>query len=61
MNANYSARETVVDGIAAVQLADTARQTSLSVAPAVGNIAYEWLVRGRNFLYFPYNSLAEFA
>ena len=61
MNANYSARETVVDGIAAVQLADTTRQTSLSITPAVGNIAYEWLVRGRNFLHFPYNSLAEFA
>ena len=61
MNANYSARQITVDGIAAVQLADTARQTTLSIAPGVGNTAYEWMVRGRNFLYFPYTSLADFA
>jgi aldose 1-epimerase len=61
MNANYSARELAVGGIAAVQLADTARQTTLSIAPSVGNTAYEWMVRGRNYLYFPFPSLAEFA
>jgi aldose 1-epimerase len=61
MNAAYSARELTVDGIAAAQLADTARQTTFSIAPGIGNTAYEWLVGGRNFLYFPYTSLAEFA
>jgi aldose 1-epimerase len=61
MNAAYSARELTVDGIAAAQLADTARQTTLSIAPGIGNTAYEWLVGGRNFLYFPYTSLADFA
>jgi aldose 1-epimerase len=61
MSANYSARETVVDGVAVVQLADTLRQATLSIAPGIGNIAYEWLVRGRNFLYFPYTRLSEFA
>ena len=61
MNAAYSARALTVDGIAAAQLADTARQTSLSIVPGIGNTAYEWLVGGRNFLYFPYTSLADFA
>ena len=61
MNANYTAGEKAVDGIATVQLADTARQTTLSILPGVGNTAYQWLVRGHNFLYFPYNSPAEFA
>jgi aldose 1-epimerase len=61
MNAAYSARELTVDGIAAAQLADTARQATLSIAPGIGNTAYEWLVGGRNFLYFPYTSLADFA
>ncbi|HTS61899.1 MAG TPA: aldose 1-epimerase [Candidatus Acidoferrales bacterium] len=61
MNANYTARQLTVDGIATVQLAETASQTTLSIAPGLGNTAYQWLVRGRNFLYFPYNSPAEFA
>jgi aldose 1-epimerase len=61
MNASYSATERTVDGIATVQLADTARQTTLAIAPGLGNTAYQWMVRGRNFLYFPYNSPAEFA
>jgi aldose 1-epimerase len=58
---DYSARESSAGGVAIVQLADTARQTTLSIAPSVGNIAYEWLVRGRNYLHFPYATPAEFA
>jgi aldose 1-epimerase len=61
MNANYSARQSDAGGIVTVQLADTARQTTLSIVPGVGNVAYEWQVAGRNFLYFPYASVAEFA
>jgi aldose 1-epimerase len=61
MNANYSARESDTGGIATVQLADTARQMTLGIVPGVGNVAYEWLVSGRNFLYFPYASVSEFA
>jgi aldose 1-epimerase len=61
MNANYSATQHDAGGIAIVQLADTARQTTLSIVPGVGNVAYEWLVRGRNYLHFPYASLTEFA
>jgi aldose 1-epimerase len=58
---DYSARHTTVDGVDVVQLADRAGETTLSVAPGVGNMAYEWMVRGRNFLHFPYQSPAEFA
>jgi len=58
---NYSARQTAADGIASVQLADAAAATTLSIAPGTGNMAYEWTVRGRNFLYFPFAGLAEFA
>ena len=59
MNPNYSARQLVVDGIEVVQLADSARQTEVSIASAIGNMAYEWKVRGKNFLWFPYSSPAE--
>ena len=61
MSDNYSARQTVTGGITSVQLADTAASATLSIAPGTGNMAYEWTVRGRNFLYFPFASLAEFA
>jgi aldose 1-epimerase len=56
---DYSARETAAGGVAIVELRDAA--TTLSIAPGVGNIAYEWLVRGRNYLHFPYASAGEFA
>src|SRR5262249_9090258 len=40
---------------------DSASATSLSIAPPVGNMAYAWTVRGRNYLHFPYPSVGEFA
>jgi aldose 1-epimerase len=61
MNANYSARQIDHGGIETIQLADTARQATLSIVPGVGNVAYEWQVGGRNYLHFPYASVAEFA
>jgi aldose 1-epimerase len=57
----YSARAEKTDGIDTVQLADTTRDVSLAIAPPVGNMAYSWAVHGRNYLYFPYTSVAEFA
>jgi aldose 1-epimerase len=57
---NYSARESVVDGVPVVRLADAARLTGVSIAPSVGNIAYEMSVAGQNALWFPYSSPAEF-
>jgi len=56
---NYSARKTIVDGIEVVQLTDAAHHMQVSIAPAVGNMAYEILVNGKNVLWFPYHSPAE--
>jgi len=57
--ANYTARKTVVDGVEVVQLADSAGRAEVSIAPSVGNMAYEYKVAGKNFLWFPYHSPAE--
>jgi aldose 1-epimerase len=58
---HYTARQLAVDRMDAVQLADTVSQTELGIVPGVGNTAYQWNVGGRNYLYFPYTGLAEFA
>jgi aldose 1-epimerase len=57
----YTARTLPTDGVDTVQLADTTRGVQLSIAPSVGNMAYSWTVQGRNFLQFPYTSVADFA
>jgi aldose 1-epimerase len=57
--ANYSARRTGVDGIEVVELADAARHTVVSIAPSIGNMAYEIKVRGKNILWFPFHSPAD--
>ena len=51
--ATYSAHKTAIDGIEVVQLADAERQMQVSVAPSVGNMAYEFLVKGKNVLWCP--------
>lgn len=56
---NYSARKSTIDGIAVVQLADSARHAEVSVAPSLGNLAYEFKVNGKNALWLPYKTLAE--
>ena len=59
---DYAVVRQPVDGIDVVRLMDTARKVELAVAPAIGNTAFEWKVRGRNYLYFPYTGgVAEFA
>jgi aldose 1-epimerase len=58
--ASYTARQTTIDGVAVVQLSDPARHTDVSIAVGVGNIAYELKVNGKNALYFPFQSLADF-
>jgi len=58
--ANYTARKTSVDGIEVVQLADAARHMEVSIAPSIGNMAYEIKVAGKNILFFPFHSPAEF-
>ncbi len=57
--ANYSARKTMVDRVEVVQLADAANHTEVSIAPSIGNMAYEIKVAGNNILWFPYQSPAE--
>lgn len=57
--ANYSARRTVVDGIEVVTLADAAHHLEVSIAPSIGNMAYEIKSHGRNILWFPYHSPAD--
>jgi aldose 1-epimerase len=58
--ASYNAQQTTIDGVTVVQLNDPDHHASVSVAVGVGNIAYEYVVNGKNALYFPYKSLAEF-
>lgn len=43
-----------------VQLRDDKAQTTVSVAPSAGNIAFAFAVRGAQVLRFPYASLEEF-
>jgi len=58
--ANYSARKATVGGMEIVQLGDTAHRVEVSIAPSLGNMAYEMKVGGRNILYFPFDSLEAF-
>jgi aldose 1-epimerase len=57
--AAYSATRAVVDGVETIRLADSARCAEVAIAPAIGNMAYEMTVHGRNILWFPYASPAE--
>jgi aldose 1-epimerase len=57
--ASYSVRKTSVDGIEVVQLVDAARRTEVSIAPSIGNMAYEMKVNGKNAFWFPFRSPAE--
>ena len=61
MTGGYSVRRETVGGIDVVRLVDAARAVEVAIAPSVGNTAFEWKVRGKNFLYFPYPGPAEFA
>jgi len=57
--ANYSAQKDVADGIEVVRLADAARGARVSIVPSIGNMAYEFLVHGKNAYWLPYATLAE--
>ena len=54
--AQYSARQ---DG-EIVHLEDSAHQVRVSIAPSVGNVAFEMRVKGENVLRFPYADIAQF-
>jgi len=57
--ANYSAKRMTVDGVEVIRLADASRKTEVSIAPAIGNNAYEMKVNGKNAFWFPFQSLSE--
>jgi len=58
--APYSAARMIVDGLQIIRLEGAAHHTSVSIAPSIGNIAYEMKVNGVNILHFPYPSVAAF-
>jgi aldose 1-epimerase len=55
----YSSSQISVGGIDVVQLADASREMRVSIAPSIGNIAYEFSVHEKNYLWFPYAGPAE--
>jgi aldose 1-epimerase len=57
---NYRAEQLTDHGVAIVRLTDAARGVEVSVAPTIGNRAYEMKVHGKNILYFPYADVGEF-
>jgi aldose 1-epimerase len=61
MNSNaFSANRVVVDDIEVLRLADASRNMEVSIAPSIGNNAFEFKVNGVNLLWSPYTSLIEF-
>ncbi|HXB75212.1 MAG TPA: aldose 1-epimerase [Candidatus Acidoferrales bacterium] len=54
MSSSYSATRTTAGGVEVVRLADTGSETGVSIAVGAGNMAYEFTVRGNNFLWFPF-------
>jgi aldose 1-epimerase len=57
----YTAKKTTADDVPIVQLVDSRRDIVVSIAPTVGNNAYEMRVGGKNVFWFPYESVGEFA
>jgi aldose 1-epimerase len=58
--ANYSAQRVTVDGFEVVRLTDESHKAQVSIAPALGNNAYEFRVNGKNIMWFPQASLADY-
>src|SRR4051795_36153 len=44
-----------------IRLTDPATGVAVSIVPSIGNMAIEMNVRGRNLLWFPYESVEAFA
>jgi aldose 1-epimerase len=57
--ANYSAQRTTADTVEIVRLADAAHHMEVSIAPSIGNIAYDLRVNGKPILAAPPGTLAE--
>jgi aldose 1-epimerase len=57
---NYSAARVSLDGVEVVRLTDARHKTEVSIAPKIGNNAFEMKVGGTNIFWTPYQSVAEF-
>ncbi len=55
----YRAEKISVDGIEVVRLSDDASESAASIVPSIGNIAYDFTVRGHSVLWTPYKSPVE--
>ena len=59
MAQGYSAAQLLVDGAEIVRLTDAAHRTEVSIAPSVGNIAYDFRANGQPILMTPPAALSE--
>ena len=58
---SFSATQSTADGAAVIRLADADANAHVSIAPQVGNIAYEYVVNGKNALWWPFEDVSAFA
>ncbi len=61
MSAQFSASQIEVEGVPVVRLRDAGGGARVSIAPTVGNIAYEYAVNGKNAFWHPFDSVSAFA
>ena len=57
---SYHAEKSTDHGVPIVRLTDSAHGVSVSIAPSLGNRAFELNVHGKNLLYFPLPDIAAF-
>ena len=57
---NYRAEQIVDHDVPIVRLTDASHGVEVSVAPGIGNRAYQMKVHGKDILYFPYSDVGEF-
>jgi aldose 1-epimerase len=58
---SYRVERIVIDSIPVVRLVDATRGIEVSIAPSLGNNAYEMKVHGAAVLWSPYSTLRQFA
>ena len=59
MAQNYKAEQRSDHGVPIVQLVDAANGVDVSIAPSIGNRAYQMNVHGKNILYFPMPDISQ--
>lgn len=57
---NYTAERVADHGVPVIRLRDAAHGVSVSIAPSLGNRAFELKVHGKNLLYFPFPDITSF-